>query len=319
MYHLSIPFPCQVQVKDYEETLCMQGTEEFIIVLEMYPGPGLWHVWRASATLDILSYLVHSSELMSTNYWPQSLKQVSKVVLALIICCQPDQIITQCIRYSVRSRGSLALTRMSMSKHSFHFPGSCSWRLKIEKIRIILQISSDPGVEVFLVQEPGMDFIGDIREAPSTTTRWILTSSIRMHPVKWIVNTHILQVSSLIWSWNVDAGIFLHMLTIVSPVIEVMCSEHFLRTGSGGHSMWSSPWNSVEDECRSQGKSPDVWILTVSWHLKIENREKNQCFDQFFVYLTLLPRVFDGVWVSGSKSLLCTHSELPSVKTSAKS
>ena len=41
MYHLSIPFPCQVQVKDYEETLCMKGTEEFIIVLEMYPGPGL--------------------------------------------------------------------------------------------------------------------------------------------------------------------------------------------------------------------------------------------------------------------------------------
>ena len=79
-------------------------------------------------------------------------------------------------------------------------------------------------------------------------------------------------------SWNVDAGIFLHMLSLV---IQVMCSEHFLRTGSGGHSMWSSPWNSVEDECRSQGKSPDVWILTVSWHLKIENREKNQCFDQF--------------------------------------
>ena len=41
MYHLNIPFPCQVQVKDYEETLCMKGTEEFIIVLEMYPGPGL--------------------------------------------------------------------------------------------------------------------------------------------------------------------------------------------------------------------------------------------------------------------------------------
>ena len=162
-----------------------------------------------------------------------------------------------------------------------HFNRKFSLEAENRKIRIILQISSDPGVEVFLVQEPGMDFIGDIREAPSTTTRWILTSSIRMHPVKWIVNTHILQVSSLIWSWNVDAGIFLHMLTIVSPVIEVMCSEHFLRTGSGGHSMWSSPWNSVEDECRSRGKSPDVWILTVSWHLKIENREKNQCFDQF--------------------------------------
>ena len=261
MYHLSIPFPCQVQVKDYEETLCMKGTEEFIIVLEMYPGPGLWHGVEGLRRSGHLVLSCHLSELMSTNYWLQSLAQVLQGCHYLLPAHE-----------NVKPFFPLSWSTLTES-----FP----WRLTIEKIRKIFQISSDLGVEVFLVQEPGMDFIGDIREAPSTTTRWILTSSIRMHPVKWIVNTHILQVSSLIWSWNVDAGIFLHMLTIVSPVIEVMCSEHFLRTGSGGHSMWSSPWNSVEDECRSRGKSPDVWILTVSWHLKIENREKNQCFDQF--------------------------------------
>ena len=322
MYHLSIPFPCQVQVKDYEETLCMQGTEEFIIVLEMYPGPGLWHVWRASATLDILSYLVHSSELMSTHYWPQSLEQVSKVVLALIICCQPDQIITQCIRYSVRSRGSLALTRMSMSKHSFHFPGSCSWRLKIEKIRIILQISSDPGVEVFLVQKPDMDLYrwyprGSLNHNKVETNIFNQDATCKMN-----VNTHILPVSSPIWSWNVDVGLFLHMQTIVSLLIQVMCSEHsFLRTDSGEHSMWSSP----SKQCRGWVPPPgqESGCLDPHCFLTPENWEqrKESMLRSIFVYLTSY-QCHESSMASGfagSKSLLRPHSEFPSVKTSAKS
>ena len=240
----------------------------------------------------------------------------------LIICCQPDQIITQCIRYSVRSRGSLALTRMSMSKHSFHFPESCSWRLKIEKIRIILQISSDPGVEVFLVQKPDMDLYrwyprGSLNHNKVETNIFNQDATCKMN-----VNTHILQVSSPIWSWNVDVGLFLHMQTIVSLLIQVMCSEHsFLRTGSGGHSMWSSP----SKQCRGWVPPPGQESGCLDPHclLTPENWEqrKESMLRSIFVYLTSY-QCHESSMASGfagSKSLLRTHSELPSVKTSAKS
>ena len=132
MYHLSIPFPCQVQVKDYEETLCMKGTEEFIIVLEMYPGPGLWPGVEGLRRSGHPVLSCHLSELMSTNYWLQSLAQVLQGCHYLLPAHE-----------NVKPFFPLSWSTLTES-----FP----WRLTIEKIRKIFQISSDLGVEVFLVQ-----------------------------------------------------------------------------------------------------------------------------------------------------------------------